>query len=518
MGTVISNLKARFGVDTTDFKKGLKDGEKAMTGFKDAGSDAIDKFAGLFGVNMQAVKDSMGTVSKSLNFLGQSFKGAAAGGDFLAISLKVLKSAIIATGIGALVIALGSLYTYFTQTERGAKQLASGIAQMKAETTVAKQRFADFGDALMMMFKVDFKTGWDMMKLSFRGMHEEMKGAGETAKNMAQNIYDLTYEEMNYNRVKSEQEIIMAGWKLKSRDLELSAQERLSALIKYSSVENGIDEKEKALLASKIIIAQQDLALDTQSIEKKKALNDATIAYNNAITENIMNDYALQREKNRLIKEIQAQLDAQKKLNAVTKISDSGASFGKASSIDTSKLVNMPNYKKGTSDVKEFSQANVDMAATVNDALASMASGFGEWVGAYASGMAGVKELRQMVGNTFGDMLIMLGQTAIKTGIGIKSIRVAFQSLQGVGAIAAGVALVAFGAYIKGSIAHAGASMGSSSSGGGYDSGSFTYDSRVPMRNIGAPLQVNVTGRLTGQGKDLVAIIEQEGLRRNSTT
>ena len=30
MGTVISNLKARFGVDTSDFKSGLKDGEKAV--------------------------------------------------------------------------------------------------------------------------------------------------------------------------------------------------------------------------------------------------------------------------------------------------------------------------------------------------------------------------------------------------------------------------------------------------------------------------------------------------------
>ena len=52
MGTVISNLKAHFGVDTTDFKAGLKDGEKAMSDFKGAAGGQIDEFARLFGVNI----------------------------------------------------------------------------------------------------------------------------------------------------------------------------------------------------------------------------------------------------------------------------------------------------------------------------------------------------------------------------------------------------------------------------------------------------------------------------------
>ena len=47
MGTVISNLKARFGVDSSDFKKGLKDGEKAVNDFKGAAGDSLNEFAAI---------------------------------------------------------------------------------------------------------------------------------------------------------------------------------------------------------------------------------------------------------------------------------------------------------------------------------------------------------------------------------------------------------------------------------------------------------------------------------------
>jgi len=81
MGTVISNLKARFGVDTKDFKNGLKDGEKAVDDFKDAAGSSVEKLADLFGVNMGAVNSALETSQRSLNFLAQSFKASAGGAN-----------------------------------------------------------------------------------------------------------------------------------------------------------------------------------------------------------------------------------------------------------------------------------------------------------------------------------------------------------------------------------------------------------------------------------------------------
>lgn len=145
MGNVITNLKARFGVDNADFKKGLKDGEKAVDDFKGAAGSSLDEFASMFGVNMGAVNDSVNTAFKSLNFFGQSLKAAASGGNTLTIALKALKVALTASGIGALVVALGSLVAYFQKTGEGADQFAKILDQVKSVINNVIERLAVFG-------------------------------------------------------------------------------------------------------------------------------------------------------------------------------------------------------------------------------------------------------------------------------------------------------------------------------------------------------------------------------------
>ncbi len=61
------------------------------------------------------------------NQIGQSFGMMKSGVGGLVSSFGVLKTAIAATGIGLLVLVLGSLYTWFTKTEEGADKLKSVI-------------------------------------------------------------------------------------------------------------------------------------------------------------------------------------------------------------------------------------------------------------------------------------------------------------------------------------------------------------------------------------------------------
>ena len=46
--------------------------------------------------------------------------------------LKLLKVAIVSTGVGALVLALGSLVTFFTKTQRGADMVSKAMAGISA--------------------------------------------------------------------------------------------------------------------------------------------------------------------------------------------------------------------------------------------------------------------------------------------------------------------------------------------------------------------------------------------------
>jgi hypothetical protein len=520
MGNVISNLKVRFGIDTGDFKKGLKDGEKAVESFKDSGKESIDKFADIFGVNMESVRSSMNMAGKSFNFLAQSFKGAAAGGDFLSISMKVLKNTMLATGIGALIVLLGSLTAYFTETERGALKASQAISQIKAVGTVLLDHLASLGEGLWDFFTGKGQAGAEAMSKAFKGIIGDISNASAIANEYSQAVHDLTYEEMNFNLYKSEQIVVLDDYRLKARDLDLSAQERLANLKKAGEIEKAINEKEKVLALDKIQVARLDLNMFPEKMEKKKALNDAYVEYNNIVANSIEFERTLTKETNKLTKEIINQLEAQKKLNmeGLHVLSDSGVpdvskpGNTKGKNYDPTKLAYM-----NTQPLVQYGKVATEMGNTVNDAFQNMSAGFGEWVGNFAAGSASLKDAGKMVGNAFGDMLINLGKVAISTGIGIEAIKKAFASMNGIAAIGIGVTLIAFGTAIKGSIAAAGSTSGSSSSSGnsGSSGGGLVLDSRGTNAQ---PIPINISGELVAKGKDLVYVFNQENLRKKIST
>ena len=94
-------------------------------------------------------------------------------------------------------------------------------------------------------------------------------------------------------------------------------------------------------------------------------------------------------------------------------------------------------------DLKEF---NVTLQKLVDDTLGEVAFSLGEQLGNALSGAGfSIKSILMPVA----DALIQFGKLAIQTGFAAESIKVALKSLGGVGAIAAGVALVALGTIVK---------------------------------------------------------------------
>ena len=70
---------------------------------------------------------------------------------------------------------------------------------------------------------------------------------------------------------------------------------------------------------------------------------------------------------------------------------------------------------------------------------------------------------------TLGGIMVQLGQMVIATGSAIEAVKVALSSLGGIGAIAAGVALIAIGSLFKAGASKLSRSM-TSGGGGGYSS------------------------------------------------
>lgn len=519
MGTVISNLKARFGVDTSDFKKGLKDGESAIADFKGAAGDEFDKFASLFGVNMSAVTDALGTANKSLKFLGASFKGAAAGGEVLSIGMKVLRVAIAATGIGALIILLAAVGAYFTKTEKGAKELAGGMAQIKAVTNVLIDRFAKFGEGLWLLTKGQIVLGVDAIKESVIGLGEAAKSAGALAKELAEDTYSLGYATRQYNVYVSEQNILLEALRLKSKDLDLTESERLKALVDAGKIEKKINKDGLAIAADKIVNAQWALSLDKDNIEKKDELAAAYIQYNEQVSKSIVFERMLAREKNTLIKTINNEELALKKEHEQFK---SFSNLKLPPMLDPKVYANIQRSltdlqhtfiqtKESTSALFQvMGTVAVDATTALNSAFEGAAAGLGEFFGALASGNAGVGGFGKMIATTFADLAINVGKIAIGAGLAVLGIKKALMTLNPGAAIAAGVALVALGAAIKGSLANVASGGGSASA----SSNSSTYDTRAAgsAQTQAIDLKGNVT--FTIRGTDLVGVLTNESTRR----
>jgi hypothetical protein len=464
---------------------------------------------------MSGVVSSVGLATKSMGFLKASFYGARDGSEALAVSTKALKWILASTGIGALVVLLSSLAAYFTKTTKGSKELASGIAQVKAAGTVLLERFAKYGGGLWDMLKGDFAGGYKKMSQAMYNLADATKEAADRAKELAASNYDLNKAEAEFEVVKSAQLITLEEFRLKSRDIELSAKERLSSLNSAAAIEKKNNRQELDFLAERLYNAQVALSIDTQNKDKKAELREAYKLYNEKVAESIIFERTLARQKNTLTKEIRAELQAMKDMNQLDRIYIATPKVYKpvGPQVDPDALRAGPvvMLKTVNSELQEMYDAT-------ETSIENLTTGFAEWVGAFSAGLSGFRDLRQMVGNAFGDMLIALGNIAIKTGIGIEAIKKAFESLGGVGAIAIGMGLVAFGSSIKGSIqqvnnardAAAGSVSHGSSAGGSLNYGAI---SATPSK-----LRLEGTVLLKLTGSDLLALLNNENTRIQIST
>ena len=142
------NLSKEFIQATNALKELKADTKNAEEGFKELGAQ-LDKvkekskeLTAAQDEQNQALSD-LGDHSAIFTQLKAGFIAAKGGVKAFAKSFKSVRGAIIATGVGAFVILIGSLIAHFTSTEKGARTLsiattALGIIMDKITETIAK--------------------------------------------------------------------------------------------------------------------------------------------------------------------------------------------------------------------------------------------------------------------------------------------------------------------------------------------------------------------------------------------
>ena len=526
MAKEVQGLKWLIGADARDFKKGMAEAQKASRTFKRESGKAFDEFAAAFGINMRSLRQSVNTFKSAVISLGGASKGAAAGTGLLTKAMKLLKVALISTGIGALVVALGSLIAYFTKTQRGADKLSQVMEGVGAIFAVLIDRASAFGEGIFKIFTGDFKGGWDALKNSLKGIGQEMVTEAREASALEKALNALEDREIELSRGQAQRRLEVAKLRAEAEKLNYSEKERADFLkqamdLEAQSLQENLDlqrervrimtdqvnlgessRDEIAALAdeeNKLYQLEEDYLNRTRRLlTKEQSLSaQATREQTEEIKEQVKSYRELREEQDRAF---DRQLEIQKEMIKPVQ----------AAGVDTTTLapvsfLSQEQIDAFRSQMEEMRGVVIDISSEINTAMNSMAVGFGESIGNMISGASGFEtSLSQVILSPLADMAVQIGKIAIGAGIALEGIRNAFASMNPALAIAAGIALVALGTAVKGALQNV-VSGGSGSTqftsvSGGYDGRGLQTSSNIGTQQA---MQIEIVGETTIKNRDI---------------
>ena len=193
----------------------------------------------------KVVKDGIG----SFTVMGVSLNGVKASMSKIIPTIKLMfgsiKAGLISTGIGAFVVAIGSLVSYFTNTKRGADQLKQALAGLGAGVKVISDLFAGVGETIVNAFtdpKAAITGLWDFIKDNLMnrltGVIDGFKAAGKIIKS----ALELDFEGVKEGAKEYGQALVQLG-----TGLDVEQQEAFADSIK--KVVTEIKEEVKVMTA-----------------------------------------------------------------------------------------------------------------------------------------------------------------------------------------------------------------------------------------------------------------------------
>ena len=469
---------------------------KDLSGSVDMASASLDKMTG-------------GAVS--------AFKGIAGGIKKAVLGMKTFKGALISTGIGALVVAVGSLVAYFTSTQKGAEKLEIAMAGLKIIfakiTDVASdlgedivglftdpvQSMKDFakaikkfvmdrvtnllngigllGSAISKVFKRDFagaladaKQGVINLAMAnpliaaqvlivgelvdaTKELVDELKDAGDAATKLSNRSIQLRKDQRDLALGFAEGRAQIKEYNLIAEDVTQTLEDRLVAAQKAIDIEKGLMAERQRLATEERDIQIANMALSENVEADKQKLVDLEVALINIRTESAEMQTTLGNKLNI----ISAQAAAEKAAEMKTFL-DGLDAMGKAEEDAT--LLRIKNLKI----VADAEKATADAVKAAR--LGIVAAGF--------------QALQSMAKTEAGQKKLAIAQILVNQGIAMsEAFRGAQQAAAATGPAAPvmsplftaqmlGMVLTSF-ASIKGVMNQAGASSGSigTSSGGG---------------------------------------------------
>lgn len=167
--------------------------------------------------------------------------------------LKLLKIALVSTGIGAIVVALGSLVSYLSRTQAGIELANKVMASLGATVDVLIDRTSKLGSALVNLFSGNFRQAGEDAKAIFSGIGEEIVEETKLAWELSDVLNDIDKREVMLSMSRAANRAEIEKLKKAADDTTLSTNERIKAAERAAKIE------------------QDDLKIQTQLAEARLA-------------------------------------------------------------------------------------------------------------------------------------------------------------------------------------------------------------------------------------------------------
>lgn len=541
-------MKVNVTADNSDLNKKMKESKTAVKDFERVGSDALNNLGDLFGVNSSKVQQ----MTSAIKGLGQKMQSSSSAGTAAFGKLLSGISGVTAglAGIGiAGVVAGFKMLTSEAEAFKNTVQGANIELQTQAYISTYRQFIRDFhegvgrdsADILSTLQKtwnsiLAFGTTAFANKGDLGTSYAEYTVAGKVANIVAERAAEIAGQIFQTQRQISDKTVEwarmereIAEYKRIAYDKTQSTATQQEALAKATELINQRYKEEADLMTQLADLQVQYNSLVSSSVEDIDKANqlrvtaeNVTARQNNALRELSERQATVTANAE---KEAQARKEAAAAAAAIAQSRADLAAWNGAVSNDLTNVsgaeaMSTPGIAVPVKPVLD-SQSVIDLTnelqMLITSSLENIGTSIGSLIGDLATGEDAWGNFSNAAISAFGDMAISVGKMAIATGTATLGIKAALESLNGYVAIAAGVALVALGAAVKQGMSNI-ATGGYSASTNVASSGSYSSSNIVNTAFQQQSMQIQVSGTLRGEGNQLVAVIEQEQLRKNHTT
>lgn len=247
-----------------ELQKGVGDTSGNIGNYTDSIVEAAGKTS-LFGQAQGVVKNIMGIASpvyKAVKLevagLSASYKAATASTEGFTVAekasvittnlfsgaLRVLKIALISTGIGAIIVVIGSLVAWFSKTQKGIDFVNIALAALGAAFDVVIDRAAKFGGAIVKLISLDFAGFWNDTKEAMEGVGDEMLREISLAIKLEQVLQDVAKSQVNLDIRRSAANARLKELNKTIEDVTKSEEERIKAAQEYARIETSLTNEE----------------------------------------------------------------------------------------------------------------------------------------------------------------------------------------------------------------------------------------------------------------------------------